>query len=161
MPQSTPPEGLTPQTSGFCLEDGMQPTPSLASSEGRELDGYKSDAIFPELPPQGDRKVSEVSVDKPHRSWLGAGTVSCVVGCSAAPWRPPRVPVESPQNCLHMFPAVSWGQIPFSRKPGRQLLIPRRWRILSASNDGRDGVGGGGGSGGSLQPRQLDSAHAL
>lgn len=56
----------------------MQPTPSLPSSKGRELDGYKPDAIFPELPRRGDR-VSEVSVDK-HVVLGWGGTVSCIVG---------------------------------------------------------------------------------
>ena len=162
VPQSTPPEGLIPQTSGFCLEDGMQPTPSLASSKGRELDGYEPDAIFPELPPRGDRKVSEVSVDKPHRSWLeGRGLSRALLDVwphpGAHPGSPLRV-LKIVSTCSQLSPG---GQIPSSRKPGRQLLVPRRWRIPSASDDGRDGGGGGGGSGGSLQPRQLDSAHAL
>lgn len=69
----------------------MQPTPSLPSSKGRELDGYKPDAIFPELPRRGAR-VSEVSVDK-HvvLGWGGDCLVHCwMIGSTLAPthWTP-------------------------------------------------------------------------
>lgn len=91
----------------------MQPTPSLPSSKGRELDGYKPDAIFPELPRRGDR-VSEVSVDKHVVLGWGGGLSRALLDDWQHPGAhpldassTPRAPVANPQNCLHIFPAVS------------------------------------------------------
>lgn len=89
----------------------MQPTPSLPSSKGQRTDGYKPDAIFPSSR-RGDR-VSEVSVDKHAALLVGGGLSGRLLDDRQHPGAPldasstPRAPVASPQNCLHIFPAVS------------------------------------------------------
>ena len=47
MSRSAAREGAAPKRSGFGLESGIQPTPSLASSDGREPDPSKPDAMLP------------------------------------------------------------------------------------------------------------------
>lgn len=47
MARSAACEGAAPKRSGLGLESGIQPTPSLASSDSREPDLSKRDAMLP------------------------------------------------------------------------------------------------------------------